>query len=41
MPNRDVLESNPLANKLSIRMYDDGHIHYVSLDVLKPLNTYS
>ena len=30
MPNRDVLESEPLVNKLNIQLYDDGHIHYIS-----------
>ena len=30
MLNRDILESEPLANKLNIQLYDDGHIHYIS-----------
>ena len=30
MLNRDILESEPLVNKLNIQLHDDGHIHYVS-----------
>ena len=30
MLNRDILEPEPLVNKLNIQLYDDGHIHYVS-----------
>ena len=30
MPNRDILEPEPLVNKLIIHLYDDGHIRYVS-----------
>ena len=37
MPNRYILEPEPLVNKLNIQLYDDGHIHYVY--VFKPLNT--
>ena len=30
MLNRDILESEPLVNKLNIQLYGNGHIHYVS-----------
>ena len=27
--NHDILESEPLVNRLNIQLYDDGHNHYV------------
>ena len=29
MPNRDILESESLVNKLNVQLYDDEHIHYI------------